>query len=175
MPDRLIGRTSEFDSENRGSKPLPATNSGSSKILIRLTNMKKTDISHIFDGFKDLTLPKDEWTHEAHLIAALCLLIDHGLEKAEAIMPDMIRDYNISRGGINSDTDGYHHTITIFYLRMIEKFRIENPNGSREKQVQRLLNSEIAKPYYTMKYYSKEALFTPAARLGFVLPDIQKY
>lgn len=137
--------------------------------------MNKTDISHIFDGFSACTLPEEEWTHEAHLISALSLLISHGLAKAEAIMPDMIRDYNTSRGGINSATEGYHHTITIFYLRMIEKFRCENPDGSIEMQVDRLLASEIAQPYFTLNYYSKETLFTPAARLGFVAPDIQEY
>lgn len=137
--------------------------------------MNKTDISRIFEGFSACTLPEEEWTHDAHLITALSLLIDHGLAKAETIMPDMIRDYNTSRGGINSATEGYHHTITIFYLRVIEKFRCANPDGSIEIQVDRLLASEIAQPYFTLNYYSKETLFTPAARLGFVAPDIQEY
>ena len=137
--------------------------------------MNKTDISHIFEGFKACTLPAEEWTHEAHLISALSLLIDHGLAKAEAIMPDMIRNYNTSRGGINSASEGYHHTITIFYLRVIEKFRNSIPNGKIELQMERLLASEIAEPYFTLNYYSKETLFTPAARLGFVAPDIQNY
>ena len=137
--------------------------------------MNKTDIEHIYEGFKNLTLPKEEWTHEAHLITALSLLRDHGLEKAEAIMPDMIRDYNTSRGGINSETEGYHHTITIFYLRVIEKFRIANSAVNIDEQVERLLNCKIAAPFFTLNYYSKEILFAPAARLGFVPPDIHSY
>lgn len=137
--------------------------------------MNKTEISHIYEGFKDGSLPEEEWTHKAHLITALSLLIDFGLVKTEAIMPDMIREYNTSRGGINSATEGYHHTITIFYLRLIEKFRTENSKYQIESLAEKLLKSEIANPYFTLNFYSKEHLFTPAARLGFVPPDIQGY
>jgi len=137
--------------------------------------MNTAEISHIYDGFKALTLPKDEWTHEAHLVTALSLLFDHGLTTAEAIMPDMIRNYNTSRGGINSTTDGYHHTITIFYLRVIEKFRNKNMGLEFGELASRLLSSRIAEPYFTLNYFSKEHLFTPEARLGLVEPDIQAY
>lgn len=137
--------------------------------------MKTTEILHIYKGFKALTLPKEEWTHEAHLVTALSLLHDHGLEKAEALMPDMIREYNTSRGGINSSTDGYHHTITIFYLRIIEKFRLNNKGLNFEDLATQLLGSEIAAPYYTLNFFSKEHLFTPEARLGLVQPDLKNY
>jgi len=132
-------------------------------------------ISHIYEGFKSRTLPADEWTHEAHLLTALSLINEHGLEKAEAIMPGMIRDYNISRGGINSATEGYHHTITIFYLRVIETFRGKNSGLAFADLATQLLNSEIAEPYFTLNYFSKEHLFTPEARLGLVDPDIKDY
>lgn len=137
--------------------------------------MNKTEIAHIYEGFRSCTLPKERWTHEAHLISALSLLNDYGLVEAESIMPDMIRDYNTSRGGINSATEGYHHTITIFYLRMIEKFRIEHSGDDVVTQIAKLLRCEIAEPYFTLNFYSKEHLFTPAARLGFVHPDKQAY
>ena len=137
--------------------------------------MKTTEISHIYESFKTLTLPKEEWTHEAHLVTALSLLNDHGLKKAEALMPDMIREYNTSQGGVNSSTDGYHHTITIFYLRVIEKFRMKNKRLNFENLAAQLLGSEIAEPYYTLNFFSKELLFTPKARLGLVQPDLKNY
>lgn len=137
--------------------------------------MKINDILHIVEGFKNRSLPEEEWTHEAHLITALCLLNEHGLEKAEEIMPGLIRDFNTAKGGVNSSTEGYHHTITIFYLRVIEKFRLNNKDLSIETQVGRLLTTELAKPYFTLNYYSKERLFTAEARLGLVAPDLQGY
>ena len=80
------------------------------------------DIEHLGEGLLARTLPREEWTHEAHLAATTYLLLkrpDVDLGKA---LPGIIRAYNESVGGVNSDTEGYHDTITRAYLRGIRLF-----------------------------------------------------
>ena len=44
--------------------------------------MSPHDVDHIVRGFRDLTLPKSEWTHEAHLIACWATLQDETVAEA---------------------------------------------------------------------------------------------
>ena len=82
---------------------------------------------HIIDGLRNRTLPKAEWTHGAHLTAAIALLEEAGVDGAIAAMPEMIQRYNEATGVNNTDTEGYHHTITVFYLHVIDDFCRETP------------------------------------------------
>jgi hypothetical protein len=54
------------------------------------------------------TLPRAEWTHEAHLAATTYLLLRRRDIDVEAELPALIRRYNESVGGVNSDSEGYH-------------------------------------------------------------------
>jgi len=132
-------------------------------------------ITEITSGFANHSLPEDEWTHEAHLITGLSLILDIGLESAESSMPDMIKSYNEARGGINSDTEGYHHTITIFYLRALERFRLRNKDLDRLEMIGRMLEDPVAKEMYPLGFYSKAVLFSGEARLGWVEPDLKQF
>lgn len=75
------------------------------------------DILDIAHGLRDRTLPKPEWTHNAHFAAAVWL-IRSPLYDAERDMPAMIRRYNLACGVANTDTEGYHETITLASIRM---------------------------------------------------------
>ena len=55
------------------------------------------DIKHILHGICDLTLPKPDWTHEAHFAAAIAILSDSNFE-AFRDMPRIIRKYNEATG-----------------------------------------------------------------------------
>ena len=127
--------------------------------------------AHILAGLHDRTLPKTEWTHGAHLTAAVALLGEGGLAGALGTMPDLIRRYNEAAGGRNTDTEGYHHTITVFYLNAVAAFCAEQPDTSIGGQATALLSSPLADPNYPLTYYSKDVLFSVEARRGFVAPD----
>ena len=64
------------------------------------------------EQFDAATLPSWAWTHEAHLICGLSILARFGIENAPNEMRERILKYNESVGKINSDTSGYHETIT---------------------------------------------------------------
>jgi hypothetical protein len=73
-------------------------------------------------AFLACTLPKWEWTHEAHLRVGLWHLLHHGADEALALLRDRIRRYNEASGVVNTDHAGYHETITRFYVWVIDRF-----------------------------------------------------
>ncbi len=134
-------------------------------------------VIHIFDGVCARTLPRAEWTHHAHLVFAAALIDDAGLTGAEAAAPNLIRRYNESVGGVNDDAQGYHHTITLVFLREIAAFfktlaardEVASAPGERASA---LLASPLAETTYPLRFYSREKLFSVAARREFVAPDL---
>ena len=80
--------------------------------------MTDDEIEALGTGFCACTLPKASWTHGAHFATALWLILRRPDVDAEIDMPGMIRRYNESVGGLNSDTSGHHETITQASLHM---------------------------------------------------------
>jgi hypothetical protein len=70
------------------------------------------EIAEIAQGLLDRSLPPPRWTHEAHFAAAVWLL-RHG---GDFDMAAIIRDYNAATGTPNTDSSGYHHSITFASL-----------------------------------------------------------
>ena len=62
------------------------------------------DVAYVGEGFLARTLPHPEWTHEAHLATTTYLLVKHPEIDLDSELPDLIRRYNESMGGVNSDT-----------------------------------------------------------------------
>ena len=58
-----------------------------------------------------------DWTHEAHLAATTYLVLQRPDIDLDEELPGIIRRFNESVGGVNSDTEGYHETITRSFLR----------------------------------------------------------
>ena len=63
-----------------------------------MTHYSDEHLIELFHSLKDCTLPRVEWTHAAHLGAAVCLLAEFTLEDAERTMPVLIRAYNEATG-----------------------------------------------------------------------------
>src|SRR5437763_12983924 len=121
------------------------------------------------------TLPKDEWTHEAHLATTTWLLlrrpeIDVDVDKR---LPDLIRGYNVSVGGVNSDSEGYHETITRVFLAGVRLFLADaKPNEPMHELVNELLLSPMGRRDWPLRFYSTAHLFSVKARRHFVPPDV---
>lgn len=126
------------------------------------------DITRIAAGFIDRTLPKPEWTHAAHWAAALWLLENRD---AFAEMPAMIRAYNEATGGVNSDTEGYHETITIASLRAAKAHL--RPGAPLSEALADLLAGDLGRSDWPFRYWSRDVLFAPLARREWVEPNLQ--
>jgi hypothetical protein len=132
-------------------------------------------IAHIGEGMIACTLPAREWTHAAHWAAALWIIARRPDFHAPAAMPTLIRRYNESTGGQNTDTSGYHETITQASLRAALSVLNEAKAQSREplwQSLNRLLASPLGRPDWLMAYWRKETLMSVAARRDWVEPDL---
>ena len=131
------------------------------------------EIERIGEGLLACTLPREDWTHEAHLAATTYLLIRRPDVDLEAKLPDIIRRYNESVGGVNDDTQGYHETITRAYLRGVRLFLEEADTGRPiHELVNELLMSPMGRRDWPLRFWSKERLMSVEARRGWVAPDL---
>ena len=131
------------------------------------------EIEHIGEGLVARTLPREEWTHEAHLAATTYLLTRRPDIDLDKELPGIIRAYNESVGGVNDDTQGYHETITRTFLHGVRLFLSEGDSSELlHELVNELLLSPMGRRDWPMRFYSAERLFSVEARRHFIAPDI---
>ena len=131
------------------------------------------DIAHIGEGLLARTLPRAEWTHEAHLAATTYLLVKRPELDLDSALPGIIRSYNESVGGVNDDTQGYHETITRLFLHGVRLFLSEaDLSEPLHELVNQLLLSPMGKRDWPLRFYSRERLFSVEARRTFIPPDL---
>jgi hypothetical protein len=131
------------------------------------------EIEHLGERFLARTLPKAEWTHEAHLATTTCLLLHRPDIDVDKELPDLIRRYNESVGGVNSDREGYHETITRVSLAGVRLFLAEAVRAAPlHELVNELLLSPMGRRDWPLRFYSCKRLSSVEARRMFVLPDL---
>jgi hypothetical protein len=129
------------------------------------------EIEAIARGLIERSLPKPAWTHAAHFAAAMWLLT-HRLDAFHE-MPKLIRAYNETTGVANTDSSGYHETITIASLRAARAFLNEDPARPLHLACNALLASRLGNSKWIAAHWSKDRLFSPEARRVWVEPDLQ--
>ena len=130
-------------------------------------------VRHVGEGLLACTLPREEWTHEAHLAACLWLLTERADVDVDARIADIIRKYNASVGGVNDDSQGYHDTITRAFVCGVRLFLKGRQGGEGlADRVNALLASPMGKRDWPLRFYSRDRLFSVKARRGFVEPDL---
>ena len=131
-------------------------------------------IARVVEGMLGHTLPKSGWTHAAHFATALWLLRHRPDIDLPREMPGLIRSYNESVGGVNSDTEGYHETITQASLRAA---RAELARHGAQVPLHQIVNalmaSPLGRPGWLLDYWSKDLLMSAAARREWRAPDLK--
>jgi hypothetical protein len=131
------------------------------------------EIAAIGRGVLDLSLLKSKWTHEAHFAAALWLISCRKDLDASRDMPGFIRAYNEATGVANTDTGGYHETITQASLRAARSFLLEDPARSLFATCNALMASPLGKSDWLLAYWTRGRLFSVEARRKWVEPDLR--
>jgi hypothetical protein len=137
--------------------------------------LTEADIERIALGVLDLTHPYAEWTHAAHFAAALWLLHNPEVLRSHGGMGPVIRRYNVAVGVPNTDTNGYHATITEASLRGAAHCLAEaDPADSLAAVLAALLASPLGTSRWPLVYWSEEPLMSAPARRGWVEPDVAR-
>ena len=129
------------------------------------------EVIRLGEGLLACSLAKEDWTHEAHLAACLYLLTRRPDVDVDAEIAGIISRFNESVGGVNDDEGGYHDTITRTWLAGVRLFLRAPPEGGLAARVNALLVSPVGRRDWPLGFYSRERLFSVAARRGFVEPD----
>ncbi|MBP7776498.1 MAG: flavin reductase [Acidobacteria bacterium] len=66
------------------------------------------------------TLPHTDWTHAAHVAVAACYAVRHGAAALNRTRAGIVR-YNTAAGTPNTDTSGYHETLTRFWAEVVAR------------------------------------------------------
>ena len=134
------------------------------------------EIAHLGEGLLARTLARAEWTHEAHLAATTYLLLRRPDVDLDKELPGIIRGFNESVGGVNSDTEGYHDTITRTFLHGVRLFLEEaDKRAPLHEIVNDLLLSPMGRRDWPLRFYSPKLLFSVEARKQFVPPDVAAF
>ncbi|MBP7173108.1 MAG: hypothetical protein KBA33_03430 [Cloacibacterium sp.] len=128
-------------------------------------------IQHIIHQFNHQTLPKEKWTHQAHIIVAFWYAQQFSEEEALAKLTDAIKNYNISVGTENTDTSGYHETLTVFWLKLVKEYLEYKKDATIEDAINTFLLLITSGTGFPLIFYSGEVLFSKEARHHWVTPN----
>lgn len=132
------------------------------------------EVRALAEAFIARTLPKADWTHAAHVAASVYLIRARPDLAPERDMPGLIRTYNAAVGGENTDTAGYHETITQAYLAGARAaLKDVAAEASLHEAVNAVLDAGLDDKDWPLRFWRRETLFSVEARRGYVPPDLK--
>jgi hypothetical protein len=134
------------------------------------------EIETLVRDFELCTLPREVWTHRAHLTVALWYLLAHPWDEAIRLTREGIKRYNDAHGIVTTPTGGYHETMTLFWLRIVRHYLETALHEDRTLVV--LANNLLlrhGRKELPLDYYTRELLMSPEARASWVEPDLKSF
>jgi hypothetical protein len=129
-------------------------------------------LDDLVSAFIACGLPRVEWTHLAHLRVGAWHVHHEGRSAALASLRARIRKLNEHHGTPNSATSGYHETITVAYVHLIDEFLSGFPVATPlPTRVAVLASGPLADKDLLLAFWSRELLFSERARSVWVPPD----
>ena len=90
-------------------------------------------------------------------------------------LPGFIRAYNVATGVANSNTTGYHETITQASIRAADAFLNSGPRRPLFATCNALMASPLGASGWLLAYWSHARLFSIEARRAWLDPDLQAF
>lgn len=126
--------------------------------------MQEHEALAMFDSFVNGRLGKDEWTHEAHLATCWVALRERTPAETLAYLRQAIQTHNCGIGVANTDTSGYHETLTVYYVTAVAQ--------AAAADLPTLFADDHCGRKAPLEYWSRDLLFGTEARKGWVPPDL---
>ena len=128
----------------------------------------------IFDllrDFKEGKLPREDWTHAAHLIVALCYARLYPAPEALARLRAAIQHYNVATAKTKAQATGYHETITLAWFHLVRHFLDVFEDGRSLPALADAL-VELYSKDELFEHYTRDRLLGAEARATWVEPDL---
>jgi hypothetical protein len=130
------------------------------------------DVKELVRSFESGALPRERWTHCAHLTVALWYLVNCPLE-ASMLVRKGIRRYNASKGIRTTRTSGYHETMTVFWIWAVSKYLSAAEGELSLAELANDLAESLGDSRLPFEYYSRDKLMSWDARTVWVEPDLK--
>jgi hypothetical protein len=137
------------------------------------------DIDAFIAAFESGTLPKERWTHAAHLLTGACYV--HALGEAAATdrMRERVSAYNLAVGGQNTPTSGYHETVTVFWIKLLRdvlcNLKALHPGISRSELAHMAVEGLVNERNIYWEFYDFDILKSEEARRVWIWPNIRPF
>lgn len=130
------------------------------------------EITVFLSAFERCTLPKAEWTHAAHLLTGACYVHAMGEEAATAAMRTNVSRFNESVGGKNTETSGYHETVTVAWIKMLAALHARSKTLPREEFAALAVAHFAPQRDIFKRHYDFDLLQSTPARVGWIEPNL---
>ncbi|MFP5261106.1 MAG: hypothetical protein ACLGJB_04275 [Blastocatellia bacterium] len=131
------------------------------------------EVESLVRAFEACTLPRSEWTHQAHLTVALWYLTHCSGREATARIRNGIKRYNASASIQTTKDGGYHETITLFWICAISKYLLLAGEGRPSVDLANEMVARFRDGRLPFQYYSRDLLMSWRARTSWVEPDLK--
>jgi hypothetical protein len=129
-----------------------------------------TDAEFI-EAFETQRWPLEHWHHRDHVRLAFLYLRKYSFEEAAAKLREGIKAHNSAHGIPDQPTMGYHETMTIAWLRLVEAMLIEY-GGEETGEAFCDAHPELSQKKTLRLFYSKDRFMSPEAKTRFLEPDL---
>lgn len=130
-------------------------------------------IRALVEAVEDCQLPLEDWHHREHLTLALYYLETRPEAEAVAAIRTTIQRYNASQGIETTRESGYHETLTLFFMTLLQRFRATaEPTWSLAETTARALEALADWRGLVRRHYSRERILSWEARRSWVPPDL---
>jgi hypothetical protein len=130
----------------------------------------EAEIDGFLTAFEAGTLPKNEWTHQAHLaIAGVYVWRD-----PELALPQLrfgILFLNRCHQTPNNATSGYHETLTVFWVAIVSAFCQNRKASGRLAAINAMMETLPAGLF--KEFYGFDVLKSRRARARWMEPDLR--
>jgi len=133
---------------------------------------RSSQVAALLAAFRSTALPHASWNHRAHLAVALVLARELDRPAVLETMRAGIQRYNAAHGVISTPTGGYHETLTRFYMHLVDCYINEVPAADLAEDANRLY-LQWGRRDLALEYYTRERLFSEAARADWVEPNLR--
>ena len=131
------------------------------------------EVRELVAAFEACTLPKEAFTHTAHLTVALWYLVWYGPDEATDRVRDAIKRFNAAQGNVSRPGGGYHETITRFYMWAVRRHLRAAPLDGSLAELANDVAVALADRALPFEFWSKERLMSDEARHAWIEPDIR--
>jgi len=137
-------------------------------------------------AFESCSIPLGRWNHRAHLTVAYLLLQRHGLSPAglaaaTTAMCEGVQRYNAAHHIVQTPTGGYHHTLTIAWMRLVHAtLGLDGPGGgdpSLPPSPDAFFDhhTQLASRVLLRLYYTRDRIMSHQARTTWLEPDLAPF